>query len=168
MLSSLRCLRVFDLLGVYERYLVCGSQCFRIKVLRWFCKQTGATVSLLPDFAQPYRLLENELIEDSFFQRPNRFLQSWSDLLNSYQRRFERWYDDLSSVVGFSLGREPPGIRSCAREYFKWLVDACGNCLKNATRTLTKHLKVSIFGRYKCHLNYQEKCRLSQVPLAAD
>ena len=168
MLSSLRCFRVFDLLGVYERYLVCRSQCFQIKVLRWLCKQSGATVSLLPDFAQPYRLLENEFIEDFFFGRPNQFLQCWSDLLKSYQKRFERWYGELSSVVGFSLGRAPPGIECSASEYFKSLVDACGNCLKSATRTLTKRLKVSIFGCYKCHLNCHEKRRLGQVSVSGN
>ena len=159
---------MFDLLGVYERYLVCRSQCFQIKVLRWLCKQSGATVSLLPDFAQPYRLLENELIEDFFFGRTNPFLQCWSDLLKSYQKRFERWYSELSSVVGFSLGRAPPGIGCSGQEYFKWLVDACGNSLKNATRTLTKRLKISIFGCYKCHLNCHEKRRLGQAPLSGN
>lgn len=165
MLSSLRCLRVFDLLGVYERYLVCRSQCFQIKVLRWLCKQTGATVSLLPDFAQPYRLLQSELIQDYFWGRANRFLETWSDLLKSYRKRFERWYGELSSVVGFSLGRAPPGMECSGQDYFKWLVGACGNSLKNATRTLTKCLKVSIFGRYQCHLNCHEKRRLGQGPV---
>ena len=159
---------MFGLFGVYERYVSSGSSCFQIKVLRFCCKQTGATVSLLPDFAQPYRLLESELIEDSFFQRTNEFLQSWNDLLQSYRKRFERWYGELSSVVGFSLGRAPPGMECSASEYFKWLVDACGNSLKNATRTLTKRLKVSIFGCYKCHLNCHEKRRLGQAPLSGN
>ena len=160
MLPSLRSLRVFGLFGVYKRYVISGSVCFQIKVLRLLCKQTGATVSLLPDFAQPYRLLESELIEDSFFGRANRFLQSWGDLLKSYHKGFELWYTELSSVVGFSLGRAPPGIDCSASEYFKWLVGACANCLRNTTGTLTKHLKISIFGCYKCHLNCHEKRRL--------
>lgn len=156
---------MFELLGVYERYVSCDGDCLLIKVLRFRCKQTGATVSLLPDFAQPYRLLETQLIEDSFLGRENRFLQTWSDLLQSYRKRFERWYGELSSIVGFSLGRAPPGIGCSGQEYFKWLVGACGNCIRKATRTLTKHLKVSIFGRYQCHLNCHEKRRLGQGPL---
>ena len=159
---------MFKLLGVYERYVSCDGNCFLIKVLRLHCKQTGATVSLLPDFAQPYRLLESELIEDSFLGRANRFLQTWSDLLQSYRKGFEHWYHELSSVVGFSLGRAPPGIECSASEYFKWLVDACGNCLKSATRTLTKRLKVSIFGCYQCHLNCHEKRRLGQVSVSGN
>ena len=117
---------MFGLFGVYERYVSSGSSCFLIKVLRFHCKQTGATVSLLPDFAQPYRLLESQLIEDSFLGRANRFLQTWSDLLKSYRKGFEHWYCELSSVVGFSLGRAPPGIGCSGQEYFKWLVGACG------------------------------------------
>ena len=64
---------MFGLFGVYKRYVISGSVCFQIKVLRLLCKQTGATVSLLPDFAQPYRLLESKLVEDFFFNAPMSF-----------------------------------------------------------------------------------------------
>jgi hypothetical protein len=137
----------------------------QIKVLRFHCKQTGATVSLLPDFAQPYRLLESGLIEDSFLGRANRFLETWSDLLKSYRKSFECWYGELNFGVGFSLGRAPPSFGDSPGEYFKWLLGACGNSLKNATRTLTRRLKISIFGRYQCHLNFHEKRRLGQGSL---
>ena len=112
---------LLELPGVYERYVSNGSTSLLITVLRYRCEQTGATVSLLPDFAQPYRLLASELIEDYFLQRANGFLDSWFDLLKSY--------------------------------------------LKKVTRTLTKRLKVSTFGRYQCHLNCHEKRRLGQEPL---
>ena len=65
-------------------------------------------MSLLPDFAQPYRLLASELIEDYFFERANRHLDSWLELLKSYRKGFEAWYEKLSAIVGFSLGRAPP------------------------------------------------------------
>ena len=110
-------------------------------------------------------MLASELIEDYFLQRANRFLDAWLELLKSYRKGFEAWYEKLSSIVGFSLGRAPPGLDCNAAQYFKWLVGACGNCLKNVTRTLTKRLKVSTFGRYQCHLNYHEKRRLGQEPL---
>lgn len=151
--------------GVYERYVSNGSASQLIAVLRYRCEQTGATVSLLPDFAQPYRLLASELIKDYFLGRANQFLECWLELLKSYRKRFEAWYKRLDNLVGFSLGRAPPGPGSSAAEYFKWLVGACGNCLKKVTRTLTKRLKVSTFGRYQCHLNYHEKRRLGQEPL---
>ena len=156
---------LLELPGVYERYVSNGSTSQLIAVLRYRCGQTGATVSLLPDFAQPYRLLASGLIEDYFFERANRHLDSWFELLKSYRKGFEAWYEKLSALVGFSLGRAPPGLDSNATEYFKWLVGACGNCLKKVTRTLTKRLKVSTFGRYQCHLNCHEKRRLGQEPL---
>ena len=156
---------LLELPGVYERYVSNGSTALLITVLRYRCGQTGATVSLLPDFAQPYRLLASELIEDYFLQRANGFLDAWLDLLKSYRKGFEAWYERLSAIVGFSLGRAPPGLGSSAAQYFKWLVGACGNCLKRVTRTLTKPLKVSTFGRYQCHLNDHEKRRLGQEPL---
>ena len=156
---------LLELPGFYERYVSNGSTSQLITVLRYRCQQTGATVSLLPDFAQPYRLLASELIEDYFLGRANGFSDAWLELLKSYRKRFEAWYERLSSIVGFSLGRAPPGLDSNAAEYFKWLVGACGNCLKNVTRTLTKRLKVCTFGRYECHLNCHEKRRLGQEPL---
>ena len=155
---------LLELPGVYERYVSNGSTSQLIAVLRYRCGQTGATVSLLPDFAQPYRLLASELIEDYFLGRANGFVDAWLGLLKSYRKGFEAWYEKLSALVGFSLGRAPPGLSSAA-EYFKWLVGACGNCLKKVTRTLTKRLKVSTFGRYQCHLNCHEKRRLGQEPL---
>ena len=94
-------------LGFMSATSVTGATSLLITVLRYRCGQTGATVSLLPDFAQPYRLLASELIEDYFFE--------------------------------------------------------CGNNLKNVTRTLTKRLKVSTFGRYQ----FQFVCcqRSGQSPL---
>ena len=149
--------------GVYERNISNKSSSLRIIILRYFCKPTGATVSLLPDFAQPYRLLQSDLIEAYFFERANGCIDSWLDLLKSYRRCFETWHIELSAVVGFALGRAPPAMGSSAVEYFKWLVGACGKSLGNVTRTLTKQLKVSTFGRYQCHLNCHEKRRSGQV-----
>jgi hypothetical protein len=156
---------LLELPGVYERYVSSASTSQLITVLRYRCGQTGATVSLLPDFAQPYRLLASELIEDYFFERANRHLDSWFELLKSYRKGFEAWYEKLGALVGFSLGRAPPGLSSGAAEYFKWLVGACGKSLKKVTRTLTRRLKVSTFGRYQCHLNCHEKRRAGQEPL---
>ena len=95
---------MLELPGFYERYVSNGSTSQLITVLRYRCEQTGATVSLLPDFAQPYRLLGSELIEDYFLQRANRFLDAWLELLKSYRKGFEAWYEKLSAIVGFSLG----------------------------------------------------------------
>jgi len=58
---------LLELPGVYERYVSSESTSQLIAVLRYRCGQTGASVSLLPDFAQPYRLLASELIEDYFW-----------------------------------------------------------------------------------------------------
>jgi len=148
---------LLELPGVYERYVSSESTSQLIAVLRYRCGQTGASVSLLPDFAQPYRLLASELIEDYFFQRTNRFLDVWLGLLKSYRKGCEAWYEQLSAIVGFSMGRAPPGLGSNAAETFKWLVRACGNCLKKVTRILTKRLKVSTFGRLSMPLELSRK-----------
>ena len=164
-MSALQSVWLPELSGVYERYASNGSTSELITVLRYRCQQTGATVSLLPDFAQPYRLLVSELIEDYFFERANGYLAAWLELLKRYRKRFELWHQELKAVVGFSLGRAPPGAGSSAAEYFRWLVGACGNSVRKATRTLTQRLKLSVFGRYQCHLNCHEKRRLGQAPV---
>ena len=161
-MPALQLHRLSWLLGVYKRYGSSGSDSEQVLILRYRCKTTKATVSLLPDFVQPYLLVATDLIEDLFFGRSNRYLANWQDLLVSYHKRFESWYQQLSAEVGFALGRAPPEPSATAVDYFQWLVGACGNSLREVTRTLTKQLKVSTFGRYKCHLNYHEKRRASQ------
>src|SRR5579862_8207545 len=50
-------------LGYYRRFLAAAAaQVLHLTIRRFRCRFCGRTVSLLPSFVQPYRLVENETI----------------------------------------------------------------------------------------------------------
>lgn len=107
------------------------------------------TVSCLPCFAQPYRLVANATIE-AFFgdRREGREVQVWADLLAAYQRAFERWHPRLSAICGGYFGRPPP--HESARGFWSRVTGGCGG-LAAATARLAHDLGVTCFGQYRCH-----------------
>ena len=137
-------------LGYYERWLSgTNGKHLRVSVRRFRCRACGRTVSLLPDFAQPYRLVRNEAIE-RYFSAPSERIEVRrnSTLLRCYWRRFTLWLPELKRAIGTGLGRSPPA--SEPRSWWVFLMDATGD-LARATRRLVEHMRVTIFGRYRCH-----------------
>lgn len=137
-------------LGYYERWLSgTNGKHLRVSVRRFRCRVCGRTVSLLPDFAQPYRLVSNEAIERYFSDPSERVeVRRNSTLLRCYWRRFTLWLPELKRAIGTGLGRSPPA--SEPRSWWVFLMDATGD-LARATRRLVEHMRVTIFGRYRCH-----------------
>jgi hypothetical protein len=113
-------------------------------------------VSLLPDFAQPYRIVRNDAIEDYFVGDTSRVdVMRWSALLALYWRRFTIWLPDLREVAARSFGRGPPVNRP--QKWWSFLVSAAGD-LARATRRLVAEARVTIFGRYRCHRPNPAEC----------
>jgi hypothetical protein len=137
-------------LGYYERWLSgTNGRHLRVSVRRFRCRACGRTVSLLPDFAQPYRLVRNEVIEWYFSGETEQVeTQRNTMLLRCYWRRFTRWLPELRRAVGAGLGRSPPA--SEPRRWWAFLMDVAGD-LARATRRLVEQMRVTIFGRYRCH-----------------
>ena len=137
-------------LGYYERWLSGSNrEDLRLSVRRFRCRACGSTVSLLPDFAQPYRLVRNEAIERYFHGETEPVeAQRHVLLLRSYWRRFTTWLPELSHAVGADIGRSPPS--SEPRKWWAFLMDATGS-LARATRRLVEKMRVTVFGRYRCH-----------------
>ena len=137
-------------LGYYKRWLsgTNGSD-LRLAVRRFRCRDCGRTVSLLPDFAQPYRLIRNEAIEQYFSGEQERIAMGRNTvLLRCYWRQFARWLPELKSTIGPALGRSPPA--SQPQRWWAFLMDAMGD-LAAASRRLVERARVTIFGRYWCH-----------------
>ena len=137
-------------LGYYERWLsgIDGGD-LRLSIRRFRCRSCGRTVSLLPNFAQPYRLLRNEAIERYFSAQSERVeARRHVLLLRCYWRRFASWLPDLSRAIGVTFGRSPPP--SEPQKWWVFLMNATGD-LARATRWLVEHLRVTVFGRYRCH-----------------
>lgn len=137
-------------LGYYERWLSGSTgKLLRLSIRRFRCRVCGHTVSLLPDFAQPYRLVRNVAIERYFSGGSEQDdVRRQILLLRCYWWRFINWLPELSSSLGASLGRSPPA--SQPKRWWKFLLNAAGN-LSEMTRMLVGRVRVTIFGRYECH-----------------
>ncbi|WP_420196873.1 DUF6431 domain-containing protein [Chthoniobacter flavus] len=137
-------------LGYYERWLSgTGRGDLRLPVRRFRCRACSRTVSLLPDFAQPYRLVRNEAIERYFSGESEPIgARRHVLLMRCYWRRFTTWLPNLSRAVGEDFGRAPPA--SEPRKWWVFLMDATGD-LTRATGRLVEHVRVTVFGRYQCH-----------------
>ena len=107
------------------------------------------TVSCLPDFAQPYRLVATVTIEASFGgENRGRDVLVWADLLRAYWRIFERWQPQMAAICGGFFGRPPP--QESARDFWSRVVGGCGG-LAPATARLVHELGITFFGKYRCH-----------------
>ncbi len=144
-------------LGYYQRWLSgVDTPILRLLIRRFRCRVCGRSVSLLPDFAQPYRIVRNDAIEDYFVGDTSRVdVMRWSALLALYWRRFTIWLPDLREVAARSFGRGPPVNRP--QKWWSFLVSAAGD-LARATRRLVAEARVTIFGRYRCHRPNPAEC----------
>jgi len=142
--------RALRALGYYKRWLSGLTQePLRISVRRFKCKLCRLTVSLLPWFAQPYRVVRNKTIEAYFFGISDREdVQRWSDPLGCYWRRFTRWLPELREAVGAAFGRAPP-----THDHRRWATFVVGitGDFAGGTQRLVTERRVTAFGRYRCH-----------------
>lgn len=138
-------------LGFYSRSVTTplSGEIISIKVRRFLCEGCRRTISVLPSFAQPYRLICNLTIE-RFFNggTAGRDTLRWHGLLRRYWRRFNAWVPDLVSTVGQVLGLSPSN--HFGEGSWHAVVGAYGR-LDQATRKLVKHFRVTLFGKYHCH-----------------
>lgn len=107
------------------------------------------TVSCLPRFAQPYRVVCNATIE-AFFEGSSarNDVRAWSELLGRYRRAYQRWFGSLRMECGALFGRSPPGEEALI--FWGRIMETCGG-LASATGKLVDQLRVTLFGRYRCH-----------------
>jgi len=120
-----------------------------IAVRRFVCRHCLVTVSCLPQFAQPYRLVCNETIEAFFAGQRNRLdVERRLELLRAYQRRYEDFFPELRAACGSFVGRSPPQEEASA--FWRRIMKACGD-LAAATGRLVHTLAITLFGRYRAH-----------------
>jgi hypothetical protein len=107
------------------------------------------TVSCLPRFAQPYRVVCNATVEAFFEGRTARSdVRSWGELLGRYQRAYQQWFETLRMECGAFFGRSPPE-ENCTG-FWDRILGTCGS-LAAATGKLVAVLSITFFGRYRCH-----------------
>jgi hypothetical protein len=120
-----------------------------IRVRRFKCNQCRKTVSCLPGFAQPYRLVNNPTIEHFFNGKTGSLdVQRNEDRLKRYWRRFEIWAPALRKLIGSALGRAPP--REKAKALWQRLLGAYKS-FAACTRRLVRDFQTTCFRNYLCH-----------------
>ena len=148
----LRCGKLHSLthLGYYLRGCTDSEGKVReISVARFRCSDCRVTVSLLPDFVHPYRMVNNTTTQKFFNgDTTSTDVQRNRDTLRRYWRRFADIARYLRQVVGCSLGRAPP--KEPAAGLWRRILAKYGT-LANATRYLVSEFKTTCFGTYACH-----------------
>jgi hypothetical protein len=136
-------------LGYYSRN-VTGTKrgVLRIFVRRFRCRHCGRTVSILPSFAQPYRLVLNATINEFFGGTLGANSLSWLSLLQQYWNRFTKWIPEINHVIKSVVERSPP--HPDAAGWWQVIVAVFGD-LEKITGMLVSRFGVTLFGRYRCH-----------------
>jgi hypothetical protein len=136
-------------LGYYSRNITSvGRGVLRIFVRRFRCRNCGRTVSILPSFAQPYRLVLNTTISEFFGGTLGAGSLSWLSLLKEYWNRFTNWLPEIDDIIRSAVERSPP--RPDAIGWWEAIVKVFGS-IEKITITLVNRFGVTLFGRYRCH-----------------
>ena len=137
--------------GYYERWVTDKTgRPIRIRIARLLCVRRGGTVSLLPEFAQPYRLVANATIQAYFLgRRQGMAVQRWLPILKRYWKRWLGWYKKLKEIVGSYFGRAPP--EESASALLARALASCGT-VAGLTKLLVESFQATCFGRYRCHV----------------
>lgn len=139
-----------EALGYYPRYVTASlAAALLIWVRRFLCGHCRLSVSCLPDFAQPYRLVNSSTVEAGFNEQNHRpDVQRWQHLVESCWQRFEEHLPRLIRTVGNGLGPCPTDVG--AEQFWALVKRACGS-LATATRQLVHQFRTCLFGTYRCH-----------------
>jgi hypothetical protein len=120
-----------------------------INVKRFECIHCRLTVSCLPDFAQPYRLINCQTIQ-KFFNGdtdPKDVQRNYINL-QRYWLRFSKWAGRLKTIIGATFGRGPP--KEPAAGLWRRIL-ARHHSLARATQMLVQDFRTTCFGQYRCH-----------------
>lgn len=136
--------------GYYHRYITqSAALVLMIWVRRFLCNLCKITVSCLPDFAQPYRVVNTATVEAGFDGEGTRpEVQRWCSLIVAYRKRFVAHLPLLTRTVGNVFGRCP--LHPSADAFWLQMKKACGG-LATATRQLVDSFRTCLFGAYRCH-----------------
>ena len=139
-----------EALGYYPRYTTdAQGRAIEILVRRFLCGSCAVTVSCLPDFAQPYRVLNSATVEASFRGECERHdVLRNEELLRRYWRRFVEFSVRLREFLGGGFGRAPPTEE--AEALWRRLLAAC-KTLAGCTCRLVRDFGTTCFGIYRCH-----------------
>jgi hypothetical protein len=135
--------------GYYARNVTSTSRgVLRVFIRRFRCDSCRKTVSILPSFAQPYRLVLNATISEFFDGTLNANALSWLPLLKQYWNRFTNWLPEIQTTISSLVERSPP--QPDAAGWWKVMAASFGT-LEKMTVAIVGQFGVTLFGRYRCH-----------------
>lgn len=138
-------------LGYYRRWVSSSSRSktTSIAVRRFRCPECHLTTSMLPDFAQPYRLVATDTV-DAFLggNRSGDAANVWFSLLHGYQRRFESQLPETRQVL--SSAYSLTDLAQTAVDLWEEIRRHFGGA-RRLTSRLVAELGITVFGIYRCH-----------------
>jgi hypothetical protein len=139
-----------EALGYYSRFVTRAiATVLQIWVRRFLCRDCRISVSCLPQFAQPYRVVNSPTIEAAFNGEESRAeVQRWMLVVRTYWRSFEAHLPELVRRVGQEFGAVP--VNATAREFWERCVQGAQG-LEQTTRELIARFRTCLFGTYRCH-----------------
>jgi hypothetical protein len=145
--------QVLEALTYYDRYITTATDLvLRIWVRRFECRRCEITVSCLPEFAQPYRVVNTPTVADGFNGKATDQVKRWDALIARYWKRFASHLLLLLRMVGNAFGPVP--LQPRAEDFWWRLFARCGD-LGAATRQLIGQFHTCLFGTYRCHQRRQ-------------
>jgi hypothetical protein len=138
-------------LGYYSRYVTDPEDGAVIQILvrRFLCHRCLRTISLLPIFCQPYRLVD--IVTFVCFllgTYTSKATMYWQDLLQAYKKCFVTWLSQLSQAMGWAYGRAPP-----IDDYQAWVsfLENSFGSLAKSNKILSEKHHITLLGKYNCH-----------------
>lgn len=137
--------------GFYSRSV---SATGRIRLLliwirRFLCLTCRLTTSMLPDFAQPYRLVATDTVDKYFSDvRDGADVRVWAEHLARYQKRLEERIPETTAALetAYDIGELPRESTDL------WLV-VCRNFdgARRFTARFAADVGMTVYGIYSCH-----------------
>jgi hypothetical protein len=137
-----------EALGYYRRWISYLLEAIRIRVRRFLCLQCRVSISCLPDFAQPYRVVNTQTVEAGFDGGGSAAERHWGWLIVAYWKKFTTHLVALLRTVGNAFGPCPVDVGP--EDFWKLILKQCG-CLAAATEQLAGKFRICLFGTYRCH-----------------
>lgn len=147
--GSERCLEAH---GYYPRWVSAGERGkpTSIQVRRFRCRACRRTASMLPDFAQPYRVVATDTVGEFLAgSRSGSTMIPWLPLLDGYQRRFEARLPETRRILAAVFGMD--GLDGVAVEQWERMQRHFGGA-RPLTIRMAGEAGATVWGIYRCHL----------------
>jgi len=137
--------------GYYSRSVTIPGPIMRllIQIRRFLCCFCRRTTSMLPDFAQPYRLVATETVNEYLAgSRDGAEVTRWSEHLGRYQQRFEDRIQDTRRALAtaYDIGE----LSLVATDLWGEVCRSFGGA-RRFTARFAGEVGMTVFGIYRCH-----------------